>query len=38
MIKIYVFNCLTNGSDEDIKEVIEDFKKYDFGLKIEEDL
>jgi hypothetical protein len=31
-------NCLTIGTDEDIKEVIEDLKKNDFGLIIEENL
>jgi hypothetical protein len=33
-----VDDCLTIGSDEGIKEVIEDLKRYDCGLKIQEDL
>jgi hypothetical protein len=35
---IYLDNCLTIGSDQGIKEVIEDLEKHDFGLKVEEDL
>jgi hypothetical protein len=38
MMVIYVDDCLTIGSDEGIKEVIEVMKGHDFGLKIEEDL
>jgi hypothetical protein len=35
MMAIYMDNCLTIGSDEGIKEVIEYLKKNDFGLNIE---
>jgi hypothetical protein len=38
MTAIYSDNCLTFGFDEGIKEVIEDLKNHDLGLKIEEDL
>jgi hypothetical protein len=36
MMVIYLDDCLGIGSDEDIKEVIEDLKKHEFVLKIEE--
>jgi hypothetical protein len=36
MMEIYVDKFQTIGSDESIKEVIEDFKKHGFGLKIKE--
>jgi hypothetical protein len=36
MMVIYVNDCLTIGSDEAIKDIIEDLKQYDFGLKVEE--
>jgi hypothetical protein len=38
MIAIYMDNCLTIGLNEGIKEVIEDLKRHNFVLKIEEDL
>jgi hypothetical protein len=38
MITIYVDSRLTIGSDEGIKEVIEDLKGHDFGPKIEVDI
>jgi hypothetical protein len=33
MVAIYANDWITFGSDEDIKEVIEDLKKHDYGLK-----
>jgi hypothetical protein len=33
-----VDNCLTIGSDDAIKEVIEDLKSHDFGLEFDEEL
>jgi hypothetical protein len=38
MVAIYANDWITFGSDKDIKEVIEDLKKHDYGFKIEEDL
>jgi len=38
MIAIYVDNCLIVGDDANIKNVIEELKSYDFGLKIENQL
>jgi hypothetical protein len=38
MMPVYVDNFITIVSNESIKEIIEDFKNHDFGLKIEEDL
>jgi hypothetical protein len=34
MMEIYVEDCLTFGSDEGIKEIIEDLKRHEFGIKI----
>jgi hypothetical protein len=36
MMEIQVDNCINIGSDEGIKELIDDLAKHDFGLKIEE--
>jgi hypothetical protein len=38
MMEIYLDNCLTIGSDEGKKKVIEYLKKLDFDLNIEENL
>jgi hypothetical protein len=35
MMEIYAGDCLTIESDEDIKEVIEDLKRNELGIKIE---
>jgi hypothetical protein len=37
MMEIYMDDCFTIGYNEGIKEVIENLKNHDFGLKIEED-
>jgi hypothetical protein len=38
MMAIYVDDYLTFGSDEGIKGVIQELKRHDFGLNVEEDL